>query len=271
MSRQLFEQALAAEGVTGKLAELAFSIYTQESGAGRNTKTSNRGAVGGMQVMPGTFGDMADKGWDINNPEHNARAGIRYLKMLDKRSGGDPALTAAGYYGGPGGLEKARRGVAVSDPKNPNAPTTLEYGQQVAARLRGNPAPVMAQVPSQRPPVEAPMAPAMLAQAQNTPGAASTRGRSGAPLPPELLSYLESRGKPRVAVAPAAANAWQSFLSSMQRPQGGAVVARVPVQQAEDIDYGGALAIPAFNTQPVAHRKVDFSPFAAFGGWGRTA
>ena len=33
------------------------------------------------------------------------------------------------------GLEKARRGVAVSDPRNPNAPTTLQYGQQVAARI----------------------------------------------------------------------------------------------------------------------------------------
>ena len=136
MAKQdLFESALAAEGVTGKLAALARSVYMQESTGGKNTRTSNAGAVGGMQIVPGTFASVADKGWDISNPEHNARAGIRYLKQMDQLSGGDPALTAAGYYGGPGGLAKAKKGIAVSDPRNPNAPNTLEYGKQVASRL----------------------------------------------------------------------------------------------------------------------------------------
>ena len=139
--RDLFEAALSAEGVTGTLADVARSIYMQESGGGRNTKTSNAGAVGGMQIIPSTFKSVADKDWDISDPMHNARAGIRYLSQLNKQSGGDPALTAAGYYGGPGGMEKARRGIAVSDPRNPNAPNTLQYGQQVAARLGKTPAP----------------------------------------------------------------------------------------------------------------------------------
>ena len=130
-----FEDALKAEGLTGKAAAVARSIYQQESSSGKNTKTSNAGAVGGMQIIPATFKSVADKGWDINDPTQNARAGIRYVKQLFEQAGGDPALTAAGYYGGPGGLEKARRGVAVSDPRNPKAPTTLQYGQQVAARL----------------------------------------------------------------------------------------------------------------------------------------
>lgn len=133
--RSPFDSALEAEGVKGPLADIARSIYEQESSSGKNTKTSNAGAVGGMQIIPSTFKSVADEGWDINDPTHNARAGIRYLKELYGKAGGDPALTAAGYYGGPGGLEKARRGIAVSDPRNPNAPTTLEYGQQVAARL----------------------------------------------------------------------------------------------------------------------------------------
>lgn len=140
-----FESALAAEGVTGKVADIARSIYQQESGSGKNTKTSNAGAVGGMQIIPPTFKSVADKDWDINDPTHNARAGIRYVKQLYEQAEGDPALTAAGYYGGPGGLEKARRGVAVADPRNPNAPTTLQYGKQVAARLPKEPLnPVMA-------------------------------------------------------------------------------------------------------------------------------
>lgn len=130
-----FDDALKAEGLTGKAADIARSIYQQESSSGKNTKTSNAGAVGGMQIIPATFKSVADKDWDINDPFHNSRAGIRYVKQLYEQAGGDPALTAAGYYGGPGGLEKARRGVAVSDPRNPNAPTTLQYGEQVAARL----------------------------------------------------------------------------------------------------------------------------------------
>ena len=134
-----FDAALAHEGVTGKLADVARSIYQQESGSGKNTTTSNAGAVGGMQIIPGTFASVADKGWNIADPVQNARAGIRYLKQLDKQSGGDPALTAAGYYGGPGGMEKARKGIAVSDPRNPKAPTTLQYGQQVAARIKKSP------------------------------------------------------------------------------------------------------------------------------------
>lgn len=130
-----FESALKAEGVSGRVADIARSIYQQESGSGKNTKTSNAGAVGGMQIIPATFNRMADKGWAIDNPEQNARAGVRYIKALHEKSGGDPALTAAGYYGGEGGMEKARNGIAVSDPRNPRAPNTLQYGQQVAARL----------------------------------------------------------------------------------------------------------------------------------------
>lgn len=129
------DKALAAEGTTGPVADIARSIYTQESGAGSNTKTSNANAVGGMQVQPATFSGVADKGWDINDPVQNARAGIRYVKQMYGQAGGDPVLTAAGYYGGPNGIEKARQGIAVSDPRNPNAPNTLQYGQQVAARL----------------------------------------------------------------------------------------------------------------------------------------
>ena len=129
------DSALAAERVSGPVADLARSIYQQESSSGRNTQTSNAGAVGGMQIIPATFKSVADPDWNINDPEHNARAGVRYVGQMYERAGGDPALAAAGYYGGPGGLEKARQGIAVSDPRNPKAPNTLEYGQQVAARL----------------------------------------------------------------------------------------------------------------------------------------
>lgn len=130
------DRALAAEGLSDHpVAQIARSVYRQESASGANTKTSNAGAVGGMQIKPATFADVADPGWDINNPVDNARAGIRYLKQGYDASGGDPTLTAVHYYGGPGGMLKAAQGVAVADPKNPGAPNTLQYAQQVTGRL----------------------------------------------------------------------------------------------------------------------------------------
>ena len=129
------DQAMQIEGTSGDKVNIARSLYQQESGSGKNTKTSNAGAVGGMQIIPPTFNRMADKGWSIDDPVQNARAALRYIDMLYTKADGDPALTAAGYYGGEGAIDKARKGIAVSDPRNPNAPNTLQYGQQVAARL----------------------------------------------------------------------------------------------------------------------------------------
>ena len=131
----LFELALEREQVPAAMRPWVRSIYSQESGGGRNTRTSNAGAVGGMQILRGTFNQVADPGWSINNPEQNARAGIRYyLDMVDYGKG-DPRLGAIGYYGGPGAINAARRGEARSDPRNPNAPNTFQYGDQVAARV----------------------------------------------------------------------------------------------------------------------------------------
>ena len=232
--RDLFEAALSAEGVTGTLADVARSIYMQESGGGRNTKTSNAGAVGGMQIIPSTFKSVADKDWNISDPMHNARAGIRYLSQLNKQSGGDPVLTAAGYYGGPGGMEKARRGIAVSDPRNPNAPNTLQYGQQVAARLGKTLAPVSVPIES---------APPVVAQT----AAASSEAASS-------------------AEAVAVPDAWQAFLDRVRE----AKTADQPVQAA-DLQYGVPqmqINVPDFMAMVggrMPQRPLDFS---AFGSWG---
>lgn len=240
--RDLFEAALSAEGVTGTLADVARSIYMQESGGGRNTKTSNAGAVGGMQIIPSTFKSVADKDWDISDPMHNARAGIRYLSQLNKQSGGDPALTAAGYYGGPGGMEKARRGIAVSDPRNPNAPNTLQYGQQVAARLGKTPAPA-----ATKPVIQTAQA-ALPASVE---------------VPVEAAPPVVAQG---VAEAAAVPDAWQAFLDRVRE----AKTADQPVQAA-DLQYGVPqmqINVPDFMATVggrMPQRPLDFS---AFGSWG---
>ena len=130
--QEAFQKAAADEGIIGTpLYDIALKTAGFESGWDANA-VSNRNAQGLMQVMPATFGEIADQGWDIKNPYHNARAGIRYLAQGYEKSGGDPALTGAYYYGGPGGFAAAQRGEARYDPKNPDYPSTLEYGQRLA-------------------------------------------------------------------------------------------------------------------------------------------
>jgi hypothetical protein len=133
---ELFEKALDMEGITDP-KERAFlkALHAQESSGKTTAKTSNRDARGAMQILPGTFKQVADKDMDINKPLDNMRAGIRYGKKGYDAAGGDPVLAGAYYYGGPGGMQKAAKGVAVSDPKNPNAPDTVEYGKSIAQRM----------------------------------------------------------------------------------------------------------------------------------------
>lgn len=132
----LFEAALDMEGVQDPI-ERAFlkSVHRQESSGKATEKTSNRGAAGAMQIMPDTFKSVADPDMDITKPLDNMRAGIRYGRQGFSAAKGDPVLAGAYYYGGPGGFKKAAQGVAVADPKNPNAPTTIGYGQSVAQRM----------------------------------------------------------------------------------------------------------------------------------------
>ena len=133
----MFDSALDQEKVTNPV-ERAFlkAIHVQESGGKSSAKTSNQNAHGAMQVIPSTFKAMADPGMDINNPLDNMRAGIRFGRQGFRAAGGDPVLAGAFYYGGPGGMRKLQRGVTVSDPKNPKAPNTRQYGESVARRMQ---------------------------------------------------------------------------------------------------------------------------------------
>lgn len=136
MSNQdLFNQAAQAEGLSPQQYAVALSIFGQESAYGRNAGTSTAGAKGFMQVMPATFAQMADKGWSINDPNHNLRAGMRYIKYLNANYAQTPWEIAVGYYGGPGAIDAARQGKARYDKTNAKAPSTLQYADQVVNRM----------------------------------------------------------------------------------------------------------------------------------------
>ncbi|WBU60134.1 lytic transglycosylase domain-containing protein [Paracoccus albus] len=88
--------------------ELVMSISRQESEF-NHTVSSHVGALGLMQLMPGTAQQMADKvgvGYDraalTRDPYYNAQLGAAYLQTLRDRFGPSSALVAAGYNAGPG-------------------------------------------------------------------------------------------------------------------------------------------------------------------------
>lgn len=88
--------------------ELVMSIARRESEF-NHTVSSHAGALGLMQVMPGTARDMARKlGEPYDQPRltqdaaYNARLGAAYLDGLRERFGPSIALVSAGYNAGPG-------------------------------------------------------------------------------------------------------------------------------------------------------------------------
>ncbi|MBK4216358.1 lytic transglycosylase domain-containing protein [Paracoccus caeni] len=88
--------------------ELIMSISRQESEF-NHTVSSPAGALGLMQLLPGTAEDMARKlgiryqrGRLTTDPAYNARLGAAYLDGLRQRFGTSTALVASGYNAGPG-------------------------------------------------------------------------------------------------------------------------------------------------------------------------
>jgi len=85
---------------------------------------SEKGAMGLMQLMPGTAKDMYVS--DAWAPEQNIDGGARYLRILANQYEGDLIKTLAAYNAGPEAVRRA--GDAV-----PNIPETREYVRKVLA------------------------------------------------------------------------------------------------------------------------------------------
>ena len=73
-----------------------------ESGGDPNA-ISPKGAMGMMQLMPGTAREMGVT--DPNDPEQNVMGGAKYFRQQVDRFG-DPELAAAAYNAGPGAVQK---------------------------------------------------------------------------------------------------------------------------------------------------------------------
>lgn len=65
---------------------------------------SNRGAMGLMQLMPGTATSMGVL--DAFDPRQNVLGGARFLRVLANSFGGDLVRTIAAYNAGPGAVQR---------------------------------------------------------------------------------------------------------------------------------------------------------------------
>jgi hypothetical protein len=121
----LIETASLRQGVD---ADLIRDVMKEES-AFKPCAVSPKGAMGLMQLMPMTAGDLG-----VSNPfdpEENVNAGTQFLKRLMLRYGGDLALTLGAYNAGPSRVERAAK-IAV-----PEMPETVNYVRDILSLFIG--------------------------------------------------------------------------------------------------------------------------------------
>lgn len=95
------EQAAKLHGID---ASLVRAVIHAESGFNPRAR-SNKGAIGLMQLMPGTASDM---GVNPNVAAQNIQGGVKYLALMLKKFDGDITLATAAYNAGPSSVEKFR-------------------------------------------------------------------------------------------------------------------------------------------------------------------
>lgn len=101
---EMLTEAAAKHGLR---PEFVKSVAAIES-ALRENAISPKGAIGLMQLMPGT---AADLGVNPHDPRQNADGGVRYLKelLLKYKDHADPVrLALAAYNAGPGAVDRHR-------------------------------------------------------------------------------------------------------------------------------------------------------------------
>lgn len=97
---QYVKQASQTYGVSENLIN---AVIQQESG-GNPAAVSSAGAVGLMQLMPGTAAEMGVS--DRYDPEQNIMGGTKYLSILSEKYNGDEESALAAYFAGSGNVDK---------------------------------------------------------------------------------------------------------------------------------------------------------------------
>jgi len=113
-------------------AELVRAVIWAES-AGDAAAISRAGAIGLMQLMPRTSGDMYVE--DPVDPAQNIMGGTRYLRQLANEFAGDMVLVLAAYNAGPEAVRKYG-GVPPFDETRQYVRRVIGYYQQLRAQTR---------------------------------------------------------------------------------------------------------------------------------------
>lgn len=98
-TKELVDQAASVAGLPPAIVH---SVARAESGY-QQQAVSSKGAIGVMQLMPGTAADLQADPYD---PEQNTKAGAMYLRQLLLKYNGDVAKALAAYNAGPGAVDK---------------------------------------------------------------------------------------------------------------------------------------------------------------------
>src|SRR5262249_8431815 len=96
---ELADAAAIKYGLPGALGRRVMS----GGSAGKPNAVSPKGAIGLMQLMPGTAKEL---GVDPNDPEQNVDGGARYLRDLLVKYDGRLRQALAAYNAGPGAVQK---------------------------------------------------------------------------------------------------------------------------------------------------------------------
>lgn len=100
ISKEFLQQLSAEHGVP---LEMILAVIQQESGGNPNAK-SPAGALGLMQLMPGTAAELGVQ--NALDPRQNVTGGVKYLARMLKMFDGDPQKALAAYNAGPGNVQR---------------------------------------------------------------------------------------------------------------------------------------------------------------------
>ncbi|MBV9081885.1 MAG: lytic transglycosylase domain-containing protein [Acidobacteriaceae bacterium] len=126
---ELIREAALSQGLPPGLVQ---SVARIESGL-NSAAVSPKGAVGLMQLMPGTAAELGVAATDV---QQNASGGAKYLRQLLLRYHNDAALALAAYNAGPGAVSKYNGVPPYAETRQYILRVLREYAKQQIAEAK---------------------------------------------------------------------------------------------------------------------------------------